>query len=45
MKLIRDDADHIAEMERMNKRPTQKWEVSKFRKILLDNLKLVKNGK
>ena len=29
--LRRDDEDHIAEMEKYGKRPTEKWEVSEYR--------------
>jgi len=28
---LRDDEDHIAEMEKYGKRPTEKWEVSEYR--------------
>ena len=30
----RDDEDHIAEMERFGRRPTEKWEVSEYRAAL-----------
>ena len=30
----RDDEDHIAEMEKCGKRPTEKWEVREYRAVL-----------